>query len=71
MKRRKKINGRLSDKEKLLDNFKLAEERRERQIENRILNEVYKEVDKLLQFKEIVNDAYERYKNKSWIMPFI
>lgn len=53
----------LSDKEKLLDNFKMLEERRTKYIERQILNQVYKEINDLLELKQIADDAYKRYKN--------
>lgn len=59
----KKSNVKLSDKEKLLDNFKMLEDRRKKRIENDILNKVYKEIDDLLELKQIARDAYMRYKN--------
>lgn len=59
----KKSNVKLSDKEKLLDNFKISEERRTKYIERQILNKVYKEINDLLELKQIANDAYARYKN--------
>lgn len=59
----KKSNVKLSDKEKLLDNFKMLEERRTKYIERQILNQVYKEINDLLELKQIVDDAYKRYKN--------
>jgi len=63
MKRKKKQNNKLSDKEKLLDNFKMLEERRTKYIERQILNQVYKEINDLLELKQIADDAYKRYKN--------
>nr|DAF54708.1 MAG TPA: Protein of unknown function (DUF2533) [Siphoviridae sp. ctqPo10] len=59
----KKSNVKLSDKEKLLDNFKMLEERRTKYIERQILNQVYKEINDLLELKQIADDAYKRYKN--------
>jgi len=59
----KKSNVKLSDKEKLLDNFKMLEERRTKYIERQILNQVYKEINDLLELKQIADDAYARYKN--------
>lgn len=41
----RKSNVKLSDKEKLLDNFKMLEERRTKYIERQILNQVYKEIN--------------------------
>lgn len=63
MKRKKKQNNKLSDKEKLLNDFKMMEEYRTKRIENDILNKVYKEINNLLELKQITNDAYARYKN--------
>ena len=63
MKRKKKQNNKLSDKEKLLNNFKTVNEYMTKRIENDILNQVYKEINDLLEFKQIVDDAYARYKN--------
>ena len=63
MKRKKKQNNKLSDKEKLLNNFKTVNEYMTKRIENDILNQVYKEINDLLELKQIVNDAYARYKN--------
>lgn len=62
MKRKKKQNNKLSDKEKLLNDFKMMEEYRTKRIENDILNKVYKEINDLLEFKQTVNDAYVRYE---------
>ncbi|WP_147603792.1 hypothetical protein [Blautia massiliensis (ex Durand et al. 2017)] len=59
----RKSNVKLSDKEKLLDNFKMLEERRTKYIERQILNQVYKEINDLLELKQIADDAYKRYKN--------
>ena len=59
----RKSNVKLSDKEKLLDNFKMLEERRTKYIEMQILNQVYKEINDLLELKQIADDAYKRYKN--------
>lgn len=59
----KKSNVKLSDKEKLLDNFKILEERRTKYIERQILNQVYKEINDLLELKQIADDAYKKYKN--------
>ncbi len=63
MKRKKKQNNKLSDKEKLLNNFKTVEDYMTKRIENDILNQVYKEIKDLLELKQITNDAYKRYKN--------
>ena len=63
MKRKKKQNNKLSDKEKLLNNFKTVNEYMTKRIENDILNQVYKEINDLLELKQIANDAYARYKN--------
>lgn len=63
MKRKKKQNNKLSDKEKLLNNFKTVEDYMTKRIENDILNQVYKEIKDLLELKQIANDAYKRYKN--------
>ena len=63
MKRKKKQNNKLSDKEKLLNNFQTVYEYMTKRIENDILNQVYKEINDLLELKQIVNDAYARYKN--------
>lgn len=60
----RKSNVKLSDKEKLLDNFKMLEERRTKYIERQILNQVYKEINDLLELKQIADDAYKRYKNE-------
>lgn len=60
----KKSNVKLSDKEKLLDNFKMLEERRTKYIERQILNQVYKEINDLLELKQIADDAYKRYKKR-------
>lgn len=60
----KKSNVKLSDKEKLLDNFKMLEERRTKYIEKQILNQVYKEINDLLELKQIADDAYKRYKKR-------
>ena len=62
MKRKKKQNNKLSDKEKLLNNFKTVEDYMTKRIENDILNQVYKEIDDILELKQIANDAYSRYK---------
>lgn len=64
MKRKKKQNNKLSDKEKLLNDFKMMEEYRTKRIENDILNKVYKEINDLLEFKQTVNDAYVRYEKR-------
>ena len=63
MKIKKKQNNKLSDKEKLLNNFKTVNEYMTKRIENDILNQVYKEINDLLELKQIANDAYARYKN--------
>ena len=63
MKRKKKQNNKLSDKEKLLNDFKMMEEYRTKRIENDILNKVYKEINDLWELKQTANDAYVRYKN--------
>lgn len=63
MKRKKKQNNKLSDKEKLLNNFQIVEEYMTKRIENDILNKVYKEINNSLELKQIANDAYTRYKN--------
>lgn len=63
MKRKKKQNNKLSDKEKLLNNFQTVEEYMTKRIENGILNKVYKEINDLLELKQITNDSYARYKN--------
>lgn len=60
----KKSNVKLSDKEKLLDNFKMLEERRTKYIERQILNQVYKEINDLLELKQIADDAYKKYKKR-------
>lgn len=60
----KKSNVKLSDKEKLLDNFKMLEERRTKYIERQILNQVYKEIKDLLELKQIADDAYKKYKKR-------
>ena len=59
----KKSNVKLSDKEKLLDNFKMLEERRTKYIERQILNQVYKEINDLLELKQIADDAIKNIKN--------
>lgn len=64
MKRKKKQNNKLSDKEKLLNNFKTVDEYMTKRMENDILNQVYKEINDLLELKQIANDAYARYKNR-------
>ena len=64
MKRKKKQNKKLSDKEKLLNNFKTVEEYRTKRIENDILNKVSKEIEHCLEFNKIVSDAYTRFKDK-------
>ena len=64
MKREKKQNNKLSDKEKLLNNFKTLEEYRTKRIENDILNKVSKEIEHRLYFNKIVSDAYTRFKDK-------
>lgn len=61
--RKKKQNNKLSDKEKLLNDFKTVEEYRTKQIENDILNKVSKEIEHCLEFNKIVSNAYTRYKN--------
>ena len=63
MKRKKKQNNKLSDKERLLNDLKTVEEYKTKRIENDILNKVYKEINDLLELKQIINDAYARYKN--------
>ena len=63
MKRKKKQNNKLSDKEKLLNDFKIMEEYRTKRIENDILNKAYKEINDFWELKQIANDAYVRYKN--------
>ena len=63
MKKKKKQNNKLSDKEKLLNNFQTVYEYMTKRIENDILNQVYKEINDLLELKQIANDAYVRYKN--------
>lgn len=60
----KKSNVKLSDKEKLLDNFKMLEERRTKYIERQILNQVYKEINDLLELKQIADDTYKKYKKR-------
>ena len=40
----------------------ISEERKRTYIENDILNRVYKEIDDILELKQIANDAYSRYK---------
>lgn len=62
MKRKKKQNNKLSDKEKLLNNFKTVEEYRTKRIENDIVNKVYKEISDLLELKQIAEDAYTNFK---------
>lgn len=64
MKRKKKQNNKLSDKEKLLNNFKTVDEYMTKRIENDILNQVYKEINDLLELKQIADDAYARYKKR-------
>ena len=63
MKRKKKQNNKLSDQERLLNDLKTVEEYKTKRIENDILNKVYKEINDLLELKQIINDAYARYKN--------
>ncbi len=41
----------------------MLEERRTKYIERQILNQVYKEINDLLELKQIADDAYARYKN--------
>lgn len=60
----KKSNVKFTDKEKLLDNFKMLEERRTKYIERQILNQVYKEINDLLELKQIADDAYKKYKKR-------
>ena len=57
MKRKKKQNKRL------LNDLKTVEEYKTKRIENDILNQVYKEINNLLELKQIADDAYARYKN--------
>lgn len=64
MKRKKKQNNKLSDKEKLLNNFKTVDEYMTKRIENDILNQVYKEINDLLELKQIADDAYKKYKKR-------
>lgn len=61
---KKKQNNKLSDKEKLLNDFEMMEEYKAKRIENDILNKVYKEINDLLELKQTVNDAYVRYKRR-------
>lgn len=63
MKRKKKQNNKLSNKERLLNDLKTVEEYKTKRIENDILNQVYKEINNLLELKQIADDAYARYKN--------
>ena len=64
MKRKKKQNNKLSDKEKMLNDFKTVEEYMTKRIENDILNKVSKEIEHRLEFNKIVSDAYTRFKDK-------
>lgn len=64
MKRKKKQNNKLSDKEKLLNNFKTVEEYKTKRIENDILNKVSKEIEHHFEFNKIISDAYTRFEDK-------
>ena len=64
MKRKKKQNSKLSDKEKLLNNFKTVEEYIVKKTENHIIQGVSKEIEHCLEFNKIVSDAYARFKDK-------
>ena len=64
MKRKKKQNNKLSDKEKLLNNFKTVEDYMVKKIENHIMQSIYKEIEQYLYFNKIVSDAYTRFKDK-------
>ena len=64
MKRKKKQNNKLSDKEKLLNNFKTVEDYMVKKTENHITQSIYKEIELRLYFNKIINDAYTRFKDK-------
>ena len=64
MNRKKKQNNKLSDKEKLLNNFKTVEDYMVKKIENHIMQSIYKEIEQHLYFNKIVSDAYTRFKDK-------
>lgn len=64
MKRKKKQNNKLSDKEKLLNNFKTVEDYMVKKTENHITQNIYKEIEQHLYFNKIVSDAYTRFKDK-------
>lgn len=64
MKRKKKQNNKLSDKEKLLNNFKTVEDYIVKKIENHITQSIYKEIEQRLYFNKIVSDAYTRFEDK-------
>jgi hypothetical protein len=64
MKRKKKQNNKLSDKEKLMNNFKTVEDYMVKKTENHITQSIYKEIEQHLYFNKIVSDAYARFKDK-------
>lgn len=64
MKRKKKQNNKLLDKEKLLNNFKTVEDYMVKKTENHIMQSIYKEIEQHLYFNKIVSDAYTRFKDK-------
>lgn len=64
MKRKKKQNNKLSDKEKLLNNFKTVEDYMVKKTENHITQSIYKEIEQCLYFNKIVSDTYTRFKDK-------
>lgn len=64
MKRKKKQNNKLSDKEKLLNNFKTVEDYMVKKTENHITQSIDKEIEQRLYFNKIVSDAYKRFKDK-------
>lgn len=67
MKRKKKQNNKLSDKEKLLNNFKTMEDYMVNKTEDHITQSIYKEIEQRLYFNKIISDAYTRFKDKKLI----
>lgn len=64
MKRKKKRNNKLSDKEKLLNNFRTVEDYMVKKTKNHITQNIYKEIEQRLSFNKIVSDAYTKFKDK-------
>lgn len=61
---KKKQNNKLSDKEKLLNDFQTVEDYMVKKTENHITQSIYREIEQRLYFNKIVSDAYTRYKDK-------